>query len=119
MSIPSIAATSVIGIVAEVYFLWIFYLAVMNLKRARDAGTISRVALVLGCPVLAVGYVFDLAVNITVCSLLVWDWPREATVSAHLARLVRTGTPYQRTVSRWLAVNLLDAFDPSGNHLGG
>jgi len=36
----------------SMYVLWVFYLAVMNLKRARDAGTLTKPALVLGMPVL-------------------------------------------------------------------
>lgn len=90
----------------------------MNLKRARDADKLPLPALVLGMPILIIGYFLDVLVNVTVCSLVVLDWPRELTVSSHLARLIRTGTPYQQTVARWMARNLLDAFDPSGNHLG-
>lgn len=117
MSTINIATTSIVGIVAEIYFLWIFYLAVMTLKRARDAGTISKTALLLGYPVLLVGYLLDMVVNVTVLSLLTLDLPREATVSQHLRRLSGSGKPFQKSIANWIAVNLLDAFDPSGSHL--
>ena len=41
------------------YALWIFYLAVMNLARAKRAGLLTTTAKVLGYPVLIVGYVLD------------------------------------------------------------
>lgn len=89
----------------------------MALKRARDDGSISRIALTLGYPVLAVGYVLDFCVNISVLSLVVLDLPRETTVSQHLSRLVKTGKPFQVAIANWIGKNLLDAFDPSGAHL--
>ena len=46
------------------YTLWLFFLAVMALKRAKDAGTISPVALALGYPILLAGLAIDLAVNV-------------------------------------------------------
>ena len=117
MDFPTIAATSITGAILEIYFLWIFYLAVMTLKRARDDGTISKVALLLGYPVLVVGYVLDFCVNVTLLSIIVLDLPKETTVSLHLRRLSKTGTPYQKAIANWIAKNLLDAFDPSGTHL--
>jgi len=90
----------------------------MNLKRARDAGTITPAALALGYPILAIGYVLDFCVNVTLLSLIMLDLPRETTVSLHLRKLSETGTSYQKTIANWIAINLLDAFDPSGKHLG-
>lgn len=89
----------------------------MALKRARDDGTISKIALVLGYPILVAGYILDFCVNISILSLVVLDFPKEITVSQHLSRLVRTGKPFQQTIANWIAKNLLDAFDPSGAHL--
>ena len=35
------------------YALWIFYLAVMNLKRAKDSDLLTKTAMALGYPVLS------------------------------------------------------------------
>lgn len=88
----------------------------MNLIRAKESGKLSRPALILGYPILIVGYILDILMNATFVSLLVMDLPRELTVSSHLCRLSRDGNRWQRTVSTFICEQLLDAFDPSGKH---
>ena len=101
---------------ALAYTLWIFYLAVMNLQRARDAGALTGWAYRLGLPVLYVGLVIDFLTNILVLTVIMLEFPREYLVTARLTRLARAGG-YRQVVAQWLAVNLLDAFDPSGKHI--
>ena len=98
------------------YALWIFYLAVMNLKRAKDAGLLSTTAKVLGYPVLIVGYLLDCFVNLTVMTILLLEIPRETTVTARLSRHNETSTGWRKAVALW-AEPLLDPYDPSGNHI--
>lgn len=98
------------------YALWIFYLAVMNLKRAKDAGLLSTTAKVLGYPVLIVGYLLDCFVNFTVMTILLLEIPRETTVTARLSRHNETSTGWRKAVALW-AEPLLDPYDPSGNHI--
>ena len=102
--------------VAALYVLWIFYLASMALIRARDAGTLSRIAYVLGVPILVVGYALDFAVNVFVCTPLFLEPPRDTTVTARLKRHV-SKDDWRGRIARWLALHLLDAFDPSGRHI--
>lgn len=99
----------------HIYLLWIFYLAVMSLSRAKQMGTLSRPALILGYPILAIGYFLDAMVNWFVLTLVLGEFPREVTVTARLKRLVK-GEGYQQKVAYWICHNLLDAFDPSGSH---
>jgi hypothetical protein len=103
---------------ASLYALWVFYLAVMNLKRAKDAGTLPRTALVFGYPLLIAGLLIDLFVNVFVASIIFLDLPRELTMTARLKRYVREqpGT-WRASVAIWFASNLLDAFDPGGKHV--
>lgn len=98
------------------YLLWILYLAVMNLKRIKDAGLISPLALALGYPVLFVGYLLDVLVNITVLTLVLLEFPKELTVTARLKRHNRTSTGWRKSVAVWFEP-LLDPFDPSGDHI--
>ena len=102
------------------YALWIFYLAVMNLKRAKDAGTLPRTALWFGYPVLFAGLLIDLFVNVFVATFIFLDLPRELTMTARLKRYVRDQPGRWRAkVALWFAHNLLDVFDPSpsGKHV--
>lgn len=98
------------------YALWLFYVAVMALKRARDAGTLSRIAYALGVPILVIGYALDFLVNVTVCTVLFLESPRETTVTARLKRH-KYATGWRGRVARWVAAHLLDAFDPDGKHI--
>ena len=98
------------------WLLWVFYLAVMNLSRARDAGTLTKPAYIVGYPVLALGLLLDLLVNILVISILMLEFPKESTVTSRLRRLKHAGG-WRAKWSNWLAVNILDPFDPSGVHI--
>lgn len=103
----------------SVYVLWLFYLAVMNLKRAKDAGTISRVALWLGYPILLAGLLLDWMVNVIVFSALFLELPATPTelVTGRLKRHAYAQSGWRKEFSIWFAVHLLDTFDPSGKHV--
>ena len=99
------------------YALWVFYLAVMNLKRVKDAGKLGKVALALGMPVLIVGLVLDLLVNVLVMSIILLEIPQEMTVTSRLKRHKAESTGWRLKVTNWFASELLDHFDPSGVHV--
>ncbi len=103
---------------ASIYALWVFYLAVMHLKRARDNGTLSRPALYLGYPVLLVGYALDVFVQIVVASVLFMDIPREWTLTGRLKRYLYLEPPgtWREAAAAWMCAHLLDQFDPDGRH---
>jgi hypothetical protein len=112
------AMTAVVFGVGALYALWLFYLAVMNLKRAKDAGTLSRLALVCGYPILLTGLVLDLIVNVFVASIVFLDLPSELTVTARLKRYVKESPESWRGLgAKWFSEKLLDTFDPSGRHV--
>lgn len=100
----------------SVYGLWIFYLAVMNLSRARKAKLLNKTATALGLPVLIVGYLLDAFVNVFVMTLVFVEWPEELTVTSRLKRHIKTGQGWQFRVASWF-IPLLDPFDPSGRHI--
>lgn len=108
--------TIALASVGASYALWILFLAVMNLARARDSGTLGPVAYRLGVPILVVGYALDFVVNIGPCTLLFLEPPRETTVTARLKRHADKDN-WRGRIARWMAAHLLDAFDPSGRHI--
>ncbi len=99
-----------------IYALWVFYLAVMNLKRARDDGKLSTMAHVLGMPILWVGLLLDILSNVFVMTILLLELPKESLVTTRLKRHIQTGTGWRYRFSKWFCENLLDTFDPSGCH---
>lgn len=110
------ALTVAAVLLGALYALWVFFLACMNLKRAKDAGQLTRTALVLGTPVLWVGYLLDAFVNATLMTIVMAELPREWLVTDRLARHHRTSTGWRLRVVLWFEP-LLDPYDPSGDHV--
>ncbi|MGE0350940.1 hypothetical protein [Hydrogenophaga sp.] len=107
-----------VRILLLLWLLWVFYLAVMNLQRVHKAGNLGRVALVLGIPVLVVGFVLDVLANLVIFTVLLLEWPRrgEWTVTARLKRH-HGATTWRARVAQWFETELLGSFDPKGTHI--
>lgn len=104
------------GILGMLYTLWVAYLAVMTLARARDADRLPKWALWLGQPLLWFGYLFDFIVNVFILSWILMEIPREVTVTARLSRHIKTSDGYRKMIATWICKNLLDFADPNGCH---
>ena len=98
------------------YLLWLFYLAVMSLKRVQDNTGLNRACLILGIPVLVIGLLLDLICNVFVMTLVLLELPQELTVTARLQRHHRDSDGYRLKVVLWFET-VLDEFDPSGDHV--
>lgn len=98
------------------YALWVFYLAVMNLARAKKAGQLSRTALIFGTPILFAGWLLDFLANVFVMTPLLLEIPRELTVTARLKRHHKESAGWRLAVVLWFEP-ILDPFDPSGDHV--
>jgi hypothetical protein len=100
--------------------LWYLYAVVMALVSARDrySGTLPWPIRALGYPALGVGLAIDLLVNVTLCTLIFLELPRELTVSGRLWRISNAESSWRQRTALWLRVNLLDPLDPSGIHKG-
>lgn len=101
--------------------LWVMYLAVMNIKRAKDLdrGILNnKFVLYVGGAVLFVGYVLDFLLNVFVHTVLCLELPKETTISSRLKRYNRDPLEWawRRNVAAFFEP-LLDPFDPSGNHI--
>lgn len=69
-------------------------------------------------PVTLIVALADIALNYTVLALYTWDWPRkgEYTFSKRLDRLIMQDG-WRGDVYRFVAVEMLDRFDPTGRHV--
>jgi len=106
-------------LVLSCWLLWVFFLACMNLKRAKEAGTLSRTALIFGTPVLWVGYLLDAFVNATLMTLILLEtprWPHETLVTDRLKRHHQESQGWRLKVVLFFEP-LLDPYDPSGDHV--
>lgn len=116
----------IVVIMAALYALWFFYLAVMALQRSYEDGTITHTALLLGVPILLGGLLLDFFINIVLGSVVFLDWPQEYTLSKRLSRLVNEGNEniieggrpgYRAVLADWIGRTLLNSFSPRGNHI--
>ncbi|HWI02407.1 MAG TPA: hypothetical protein VNT52_01015 [Acidimicrobiales bacterium] len=99
--------------------LWLFYLAVMALKNARNRGTLTPIGKAFGYPVLFVGLALNVAANLTLYSVLLLELPKrgEWLVSQRTKRHFRHGHGWRQKVAAFIAVHFLNPFDPAGTHV--
>jgi hypothetical protein len=102
--------------IAITYLLYVFYSAVMNIKRVRDMGKLTTFGKVLGYPTLAIGLVLDLVVNTLVMTFILLELPRELTVTSRLKRHNKDSTGWRLAVVKFFEP-VLDPLDPSGDHI--
>lgn len=101
--------------VGILYGLWVIFLAVMALWRARREGTLSKPAMALGSPILLGGYALDIVGNV-IMTIPMLELPREWFVTTRLKRH-KYAQNFRGRIARWMAAHLLDPFDPRGRHI--
>ena len=102
--------------VTSSYLLYVWYAAVMNVKRVRDMGKLEQVGKLFGYPTLIIGLILDLIVNVFVMTILMYEVPRELTVTSRLKRHNRTSQGWRLKVVKFFEP-MLDPLDPSGDHV--
>lgn len=107
---------------ALIYLTWLFFLAVMALKSARDNGKLTTMSKVLAYPLLGVGWLLDFSLNMATTPVFL-DLPREWLLTIRCDRYLSIKNPvglnkYRQGLARWLCQNLLDPFQ-SGGHCRG
>jgi hypothetical protein len=107
---------NILIILGATYALYVFYAAVMNIKRVRDAGKLTWVGKALGYPTLVIGLLLDLFVNLTLMTIVLLELPRELTVTARLKRHHKESTGWRLAVVKFFEP-VLDPLDPSGDHI--
>jgi hypothetical protein len=102
--------------VTSSYLLYVWYAAVMNVKRVRDLGKLEQVGKVFGYPTLFIGLFLDFIVNTFVMTVLMYEIPKEFTVTSRLKRHNQTSTGWRLKVVKFFEP-MLDPLDPSGDHV--
>ena len=113
----TVVLSYVLTCLATTYLLYVFYCAVMNIKRVRDMGKLTIVGKVFGYPTLVIGLILDLFVNVFFMTFLLLELPQELTVTSRLKRHNQESTGWRLAVVKFFEP-VLNPLDPSGNHLG-
>jgi len=101
---------------SSLFFLWVYYLAVMNLARVHQSEGLNKPSTVLGFIVLVIGYLLDFNANVGVMTVIGLEMPSETTVTARLKRWISSDDWWHVKVAKALE-SILDPFDPSGDHV--
>jgi hypothetical protein len=110
----------------------------MGIYRAHLAKRLGPVTFCLSLPFVALGLAMDALAQFTFASAIFWQWPHltfaprvftfwgqafvvrvpsgDWLVTARLQRYVAQGSGWRFTIANWVCNNLLDVFDPSGDH---
>lgn len=122
---PSIAGWCAISL-GLIFITWIFFLAIMRLREMRDAGKlawkVSPILCVSAYLALAIGLVLDALVNWIICTVVLFEFPKEVLTTTRLNRWYHsTDTSwYTRNVRMWwvrFGQIMLDAADTDGQHI--
>ena len=102
---------------------WVFYLAIMNLKRVRDAKQekgedLSGLSKLFGYPTALIGIVSDWFLNLCLTIPFV-DIPAALgeLVTGRLIRYANGRDGWRKRIALWLGKDFLDDYDPSGVHI--
>ena len=99
------------------WFLALFYFSVMNLKRVRDRGELTKFMYVIGMPMLWIGLVFDLLANVLVFSILFLELPREPLVTGRLKRHKYHSTGWRHELALFWEKHIDPFDDKPGGHI--
>jgi hypothetical protein len=107
---------AIIGAYLFISITFVFYLAVMNMKR--NLHKMHPVVLTcFGYPMAGLGLILDMIFNL-VCSLLLLEMPRELLFSTKIERLLNDRKDdWRDPVVDKFAELFLDPFDPRGFHI--
>lgn len=105
-------------VVADLFWLWVAYLAITHLERLRKQVGLTPAMQRLGTVAYYLSLAWDIRCNFSTFSLLMLHVPLEATVTGHLSRIKNGGAywKWQERVARLVCTQLLDPGDPSGCH---
>lgn len=101
---------------AALWVFWGLYVLVMGLYRAHLQKRLGWATYALGAPFILVGILADFVINFTIAAVVFFDLPREPLVTGRLQRYIAIGSGWRFSLANWICNNLLDVFDPSGNH---
>lgn len=94
---------------------WVFFLAVMMLRHARDAGRMPKPTVPFAYFVLAIGYALDVMLNLA-SSILFIELPREILFTARISRHIREGKGWRKKLATWFCDGFLNPFDAGHCH---
>jgi len=105
-----------IYIISYTWLFYVLYVFTMNVYRAKLAGRLFGLNKLLLMPFVLVAVLMDIACQFTVATVLFLEFPKELLVTGRLQRYNAGEDSWRKTIAEYICNNLLDPFDPTGNH---
>lgn len=108
----------ILYIALYLYTFWCFFILVMGIYRAHLAGRLLGFAKWMAYPLVLIGLMMDVVTQYTIATVVFLDSPRhkEYLVTLRLQRYIRGQRGWRRRWATAICDNLLDLFDPTGEH---
>jgi len=104
----------VIGVLYLFYITWVFYLAIMNLRR--NKARLSKTVLRLSYPIVIAGSLLNITFNFIVGTVVFYEPPREWFFTDRCQRHQERSKGTRLRRANWFCANILDPFDLNGKH---
>lgn len=95
---------------------WVLYTALMHMDKLDAQDLLEPEAKMWAKRLLLIGYLMDFVLNLTWGQLYLRSFAREWTLTAHLNRLVLSGTEAQKARALHIRTVWLNNFDRRGTH---
>lgn len=103
---------------AILVYLWLFYgmfVLVMGAYRAHLAKRLIPLTYALLGPWVVIGALMDVASNLTIFTVIFFEFPRELLVTTRLKRYM-SQTGWRWKAASFICEKMLDPMDPTGDH---
>jgi hypothetical protein len=108
--------TSVLMLAGFLWMFWALFVFTMGIYRAVLADRLKGLNYVLALPIVVVAITVDVLANLVIAPIVFLDVPREFLVTSRLVRYMAGPSGWRRTIAAFICDNMLDIFDPTGNH---
>lgn len=104
---------------ALIYGTWVCFVAIMGFRAAKLAGKLSKPVYYLALPILAIGVVLDVLLQVAATPVF-FDLPHEWVLTKRLDRYLALSKPtrldaFRQRLARWVCHNMLDVFEAGGH----
>lgn len=96
------------------YITWVLFLAVMNIKNAKDAGILPKATYIIAYPMYLVALGFDFILNMA-SSIIFLEFPRELLLTSRCERHLAEYDGWRFKLAKTICVYLLDPFERGGH----
>lgn len=105
----------ILFILIDLYLFFFVYVASMNVIRAHAEKRLNGILWVLCTPIVLLGYIYDIIHNLSLFTLIFFEFPRQLTVTQRLKRHIKEQT-LRGKLARFVCDKILSPFDFTGNH---